>query len=79
MSIASKLLPAIVVAAALSPLAAYAHSNPQPGPTQYLLHHQDAQKYAHADEVIPGCPTIDSPSPIYGGVGPNSFPDSFGG
>ena len=68
MSITSKLLPVLAVAAALSPLAAYARNNPQPGPAQYYLaplHHHAAQPNIHADRVMVGSATIDRPSPFY--------------
>jgi hypothetical protein len=72
MSISSKILPALALAVALSPLAAQARNNPQPGPAQYYLaplHHQD--------QVMTGSATIDNPTTIYSGV--NSFRGSFGG
>jgi hypothetical protein len=67
MSIASRLLPSLALAVALSPMAAQAR-NPQPGPAQYYLarqHHQDVQKPSHIDKVMVGSATIDSPSPYY--------------
>jgi len=68
MSIASKFLPALALAVALSPVAAQARSDAQPSPAQYYLaplHHQDVQKPAHGDRVMVGSATIDSPSPYY--------------
>ncbi len=68
MSIASKLLPALALAIALSPVAAQARRNVQPGPTQYYLAplpHQDVQNPSHIDEVMVGSATIDSPSSYY--------------
>ncbi|HEY1856327.1 hypothetical protein [Acidocella sp.] len=52
MSTASKLLPAIALVAALSPLVAHARRDLQPGPAQYYLAalpHQDAQNLSHLD------------------------------
>jgi hypothetical protein len=68
MSIASKLLPALALAIALSPVAAQARRTPQPGPAQYYLaplHHQDALKSSYVDKVMVGSATIDRPSPYY--------------
>ncbi len=68
MSIVSKLLPALALAVALSPVAAQARPTPQPGPAQYYLaplHHQDAKKSSHTDKVMVGSATIDRPSTYY--------------
>ena len=77
MSISSKILSAVALAVALSPLAplaAHAERYVPPGPAQYYLaplHHQD--------HVMTGSATIDHPETIYSGVGPNAFRDSMGG
>jgi hypothetical protein len=79
MSIASKFLPAIALAAALSPLAAHAQSAPRLGSAQVYMappHHQATQANIRADEVAVGSATIDSPAPIYSN---QAFPGSFGG
>jgi hypothetical protein len=68
MSISSKLLPVIALAAALAPLAAHARSNSQPRPAHDYRApppHQDAQKHANIGNVMVGSDTIDSPSPYY--------------
>ena len=67
MSITSKFLPALALAVALSPVAAYAHSNAQPA---------QAYQAAQADAVTPSPATIDNPTPVYSN---HAFPDSFGG
>jgi hypothetical protein len=67
MSIASRLLPTLALAVALSPVAAQAR-NPQPRPAQHYLaprNHQDVQKPSHIDKIMVGSATIDSPSPYY--------------
>jgi hypothetical protein len=83
MSFSSKILPALALAVALSPLAAQARSNPQPGPAQYELaplhNNQAEQKLMRVSKVTPSSATIDSPSTIYGGINANSFRDSVGG
>jgi hypothetical protein len=72
MSIVSKFLPAIALAASLSPLAAVASSMPQPGPAQvYYM----APMY-HQDPIAPSSATIDNPTRVYSN---HAFPDSFGG
>ena len=71
MSIVSKLLPAIALVGALSPLAAVASSMPQPAPTQAYM----VQMY-HQDPIAPSSATIDRPTRIYSN---QEFPDSFGG
>ncbi|HEY1856802.1 hypothetical protein [Acidocella sp.] len=69
MSITSKFLPALALAVALSPVAAYAHSNAQGGQAQ-------AYQAAQANAVTPSSATIDNPTPVYSN---HAFPDSFGG
>ena len=71
MSIVSKFLPAIALAAALSPLAAVASSMPQPGQAQVYM----APTY-HQDPITPSSATIDNPMRVYSN---HAFPDSFGG
>jgi hypothetical protein len=63
MFISSKILPVLALAVVLSPLAAQAHGNPQPGPAQ----------------LTPSNATIDNPTTIYSGVTANAFRDSMGG
>jgi hypothetical protein len=67
MSLSFKILPAIALAIALSPMAAQAHGA------------DPAQKTACGFAITPSSATIDNPSTVYGGVNANSFPDSFGG
>ena len=69
MSIVSKFLPIIALAAALSPLAVHAQSNAQPDQAQ-------AYRAAQADPVTPSGATIDKPTRVYSN---HVFPDSFGG
>lgn len=61
------------MAVALSPMAAQAHSNPQPGPAQYYL------APVHQDQVMTGSATIDDPTTIYSGGPTEMFPVSDGG
>jgi len=68
MKLAMKLVPAMALAIALSPFAAQAQSAPQLAPLQYTQ--------THADAVMVGSSTIDSPTHVYSN---NVFPDSFGG
>ena len=85
MSISSKILSAVALAVALSPLAplaAHAERYVPPGPAQYYLaplHHQLKQNPVRVSSVTPSSATIDNPTTIYGGVNANSFPDSFSG
>jgi hypothetical protein len=82
MSISSKILPAIALAVALTPLAAQARRNPSPGPAQYYLaplHHQNQHKPVRVSGVMPSSATIDNPTTIYSGVNANAFRDSTGG
>jgi hypothetical protein len=67
MSIFLRILPALALACSLSPLAAQAHSA------------DAAKKITCVSAIMTGSATIDNPTIIYGGVGINSFPDSFGG
>jgi hypothetical protein len=67
MSLALKNLPALVLAVALSPLAAQAHGA------------DVARQTVRVSPITPSSATIDHPTVIYGGVGANSFLDSFGG
>ncbi|HVE22639.1 MAG TPA: hypothetical protein VNC39_11725 [Acidocella sp.] len=64
---ASKFLPAMALAVALSPLAAHA------GSTQA---YQTPQNHAQVDAVTPSSATIANPTRVYTN---NAFPDSFGG
>ena len=81
MRISSKILPAVALVFALSPLAAQARGEVPPGPAQYYLaplnHHDQVLNYH--DQVMTGSATIDHPETIYGGVNANSFPDGFSG
>ena len=74
MSISSKILTAVALAVALSPLAAQARSDHPPGPAQYYL-----APLNHQDQVMTGSATIDNPTTIYSGVNANAFGDSMGG
>jgi hypothetical protein len=67
MSLTLKILPALALAVALSPLAAQAHSATA------------APQTVHVSPITPSSATIDHPTLVYGGVNANSFPDSFGG
>ncbi len=75
MSISSKILTAIALAVALSPMAAHAQSA-RLGPAQYYL-----AALNHQDQVMTGSATIDDPTTIYSdsGVSTNAFPDTVGG
>jgi hypothetical protein len=82
MRISSKILSAVSLAVALSPLAplaAHAERDVQPGPAQYYLaplHHHAPR--VRVSSVTPSSATIDKPTTIYSGVGPNAFRDSMG-
>jgi hypothetical protein len=65
MSIASKLLPAIALAIALSPVAVQAQTAKQSA---------HAQHYNHVDDVMAGSSTIDRPSHFYTYTNVNTFP-----
>jgi hypothetical protein len=67
MSLSIKLIPAIALAVALSPMAALAQG-------AYA-----APQKVHASEIMVGSATIDNPTTVYGGVNVNSFRDSIGG
>jgi hypothetical protein len=67
MSLTFKILPALALAIALSPFAAQAQSAVA------------ASQTVRMSSVTPSSATIDHPTVVYGGVGVNSFPDSFGG
>ena len=62
MSISSRILPAITLVVALSPLAAQAHSNPQPSLAQY-----DPAPLNHQNQVMTSSATIDDPTTFYSG------------
>ncbi|HTJ90092.1 MAG TPA: hypothetical protein VL356_07955 [Acidocella sp.] len=62
-----KVLPALILAMALAPLAAQAHAA------------DAAAQTVRVSPIMPGSATIDHPTTVYSGVGVNSFPDSFGG
>ena len=85
MRITSKILSAVTLAVALSPLvplAAHAERDVQPGPAQYYLaplHHQAKQNPVRVSSITPSSATIDNPTTIYSGVNSHSFPDSFSG
>jgi hypothetical protein len=83
MSFSPKILPALALAFALSPLAAQARSDRNPGPAQYYLaplHNDSAvQKPVRVSEVTPSNATIDNPTTVYSGVTANLFPNSLGG
>ena len=73
MSITSKILPALALAIALSPLAAQARSDRQPGPAQVQL------APLHQDPVTASSATIDNPMTIYAGKTNSLFAASTGG
>jgi hypothetical protein len=62
-----KILPALVLAVALAPLAAQARNT------------NAAPQTARVSPITPSSVTIDHPTTVYGGVRANSFRDSFGG
>ena len=67
MSLARKILPALALAIALAPLAAQAQNA------------DAAPQTVQVSPIMRGSATIDHPTTIYGGIGVNSFPDSFRG
>ena len=67
MSLFIKLLPAIALAIAFSPVAAQARGA--------NTAHQNATVY----ELTPSSATIDNPTTVYGGANANSLRDSVGG
>ena len=67
MSLSIKLLPAIALAIALSPIAAQARA-------ANAAHHNIT-----VYELTPSSATMDNPTTVYGGVNANSFRDSIGG
>jgi hypothetical protein len=73
MSISLKILPALALAVALSPLAAQARSDHPPGPAQYYL------APLHHDPVKTDSATTDNPTTIYSGWTAQKFPASAGG
>ena len=73
MSISLKILLVLSLAVALSPLAAQARGDHQPGLAQYYV------APLHEDPVMTGSATIDNPTTIYGGVTVNAFRDAMGG
>ena len=80
MRISSKILPAVALVFALSPLAAHARGEVPPGPAQYYLaplHHQD-QVLNYQDQVVRSSAITDHPETIYSDVGPNAFRDTMG-
>ena len=60
-----KILSALALAVALSPQAA---QNAHP-----------AQQAVRVSAIMVNSATLDNPTTVYGGVGVNSFPNSFGG
>ena len=73
MSISLKILPAIALTVALSPLAAQARNDHPPGPAKYYL------APLHHAPVMAGSATIDHPTTIYSGWPVHKFPVSKGG
>ena len=67
MSLTRKILPALALTIALAPLAAQAQSA------------DVSRQTVGVSTIMPGSATIDHHTTVYGGVGVNSFPDSFGG
>jgi hypothetical protein len=84
MSFSLKILPALALAVALSPVAAQARSaGPAPQLKYYLApigtDHATPNNKIRISEVMPGSATIDQPTVVYSGVTPTLFPDSVGG
>ena len=82
----SKMISVLMLAAALSPVAAQARSsdNGTATKTQYQLITTNVSQAAPARqaiglEVTENSETIDNPTIIFSGTDKNSFPDSFGG
>jgi hypothetical protein len=75
MSLTFKILPALALAIALSPFAAQAQSAVVAQPHSAVA----AAQTVRMSSVAPSSATVDHPTVVYGGVGVNSFPDSFGG
>ena len=73
MSISLKILAAVALAVALSPLAAQARGDHPPGPAQYYL------APLHHDPVMTGSATIDNPTTLCSGRTAQMFPVSDGG
>ena len=73
MSISLKILPAIALAVALSPLAAQARGDHPPGPAKYYV------APLHHDPVMTGSATIDQPTTIYSGRAAQKYPVADGG
>ena len=67
MSLSIKIIPAVALAIAISPLAAQAHGA------------DAASQAVRVSEFAPSSATIDNPTTVYGGVNANSFRDSVGG
>jgi hypothetical protein len=67
MSLNFKIVAAMALAVALFPLATQAQ-NAYP-----------AQQTVRGSAIMVNSATLDNPTAVYGGVGVNSFPDSFGG
>jgi hypothetical protein len=78
MSLSLKILPALALAIALSPLAAQAHCAYAATQTVHLSKIMTGSETIDS-KIMTGSETIDYPAVIYGGVSTNSFPDSFGG
>ena len=81
-----KMISVLMLAAALSPVAAQARSsdNGTATKTQYQLITTNVSQAAPARqaiglEVTANSETIDNPTIIFSGTDKNSFPDSFGG
>jgi hypothetical protein len=73
MSISLKILSALTIAVALSPLAAQARGDHQLGPAQHYV------TPLHHDPVMTGSATIDKPTTVYSGWTAHKFPVSKGG
>jgi hypothetical protein len=67
MSLSIKIIPAVALAIAISPLAAQAHSA------------NAASQAVRVSEIAPSSATIDNRPTVYGGVNANLFRDSVGG
>ena len=84
MSFSRKILPALALAVALSPVAAQARSaGPAPQLKSYLApigaYHTTSNNEIRVSEVMRGSATIDQPTLVYSGHTPTLFPESVGG
>jgi len=84
MSFSRKIMPALALAVALSPVAAQARSaGPDPQTHSYLApvagDHATPNNQIRVSEVTPRSATIDQPTVVYSGVTATLLPESVGG